>query len=136
MDLELQGKRILITGGSKGIGFATAKSFAREGANLILVARRPGGREIAVGLCYRESYRECVAELARDLEKEYRRTAEWYGLERVEDVVPPGSGLLLPVTGYRIGRRPPRPPLGCRPHARGECARRRSRQASHDSRTG
>ena len=39
MDLELQGKRILITGGSKGIGFATAERFAREGANLILVAR-------------------------------------------------------------------------------------------------
>ncbi len=55
--------------------------------NLILVARRPGGRELAVGLCYRETYRECVAELARDLEKEYRRKAEWYGLDRVEDVV-------------------------------------------------
>ncbi|MEM5518081.1 short-chain dehydrogenase/reductase [Henriciella sp. AS95] len=39
MDLELQGKRILITGGSKGIGFATAESFAREGASLTLVAR-------------------------------------------------------------------------------------------------
>ncbi|KCZ86138.1 short chain dehydrogenase [Hyphomonas adhaerens MHS-3] len=39
MDLELQGKRVLITGGSKGIGLATAEAFAREGANLILVSR-------------------------------------------------------------------------------------------------
>lgn len=39
MDLELHGKRVLITGGSKGIGLATAEAFAREGANLILVSR-------------------------------------------------------------------------------------------------
>lgn len=39
MDLGLRDKRILITGGSKGIGLATAEAFAREGSNLILVAR-------------------------------------------------------------------------------------------------
>ena len=39
MDLQLAGKRVLITGASKGIGLACAVAFAREGADPILVAR-------------------------------------------------------------------------------------------------
>jgi NAD(P)-dependent dehydrogenase (short-subunit alcohol dehydrogenase family) len=39
MDLQLKGRRVLITGGSKGIGLATAISFAREGAQPVLVSR-------------------------------------------------------------------------------------------------
>jgi NAD(P)-dependent dehydrogenase (short-subunit alcohol dehydrogenase family) len=31
MDLKLTGKVVLITGSSRGIGFATAKAFAAEG---------------------------------------------------------------------------------------------------------
>ena len=39
MDLGLAGKLVLVTGGSKGIGLATASAFAREGASVVLVAR-------------------------------------------------------------------------------------------------
>src|SRR3954466_8340174 len=39
MDLHLKGKRVLITGASKGIGAAAAEAFAEEGAHVRLAAR-------------------------------------------------------------------------------------------------
>ena len=39
MDLELAGKNVIVTGGSRGIGFAIAKAFAEEGANVSICAR-------------------------------------------------------------------------------------------------
>jgi len=40
MDLGLKGKVVAVTGGSEGIGRATALRFAMEGANVALLARR------------------------------------------------------------------------------------------------
>lgn len=39
MNLELDGKVVLVTGGSKGIGLACARAFGREGARVIIVSR-------------------------------------------------------------------------------------------------
>lgn len=39
MDLQLQGKHVLITGGSGGIGFACAQDFWNEGCTITLVGR-------------------------------------------------------------------------------------------------
>ena len=41
MDLGLQDKVAIITGGSEGIGKAAALSMAKEGARVFIVARRP-----------------------------------------------------------------------------------------------
>jgi 3-oxoacyl-[acyl-carrier protein] reductase len=42
MDLGHQGKRVLVTGSSKGIGYSVALSFAQQGAHVILNGRDAG----------------------------------------------------------------------------------------------
>jgi 3-oxoacyl-[acyl-carrier protein] reductase len=41
MDLDLAGRRYVITGGSRGLGYATARALAADGARTCLVARDP-----------------------------------------------------------------------------------------------
>ncbi len=45
MDLGLADRKVVITGGSKGIGRATAQAFADEGAHVAICARSPGPLE-------------------------------------------------------------------------------------------
>src|SRR5262249_43253901 len=45
MDKPLQNRIALVTGASRGIGYAVAKALAREGAHIVAVARTVGGLE-------------------------------------------------------------------------------------------
>jgi NAD(P)-dependent dehydrogenase (short-subunit alcohol dehydrogenase family) len=69
MDLHLTGKRALITGGSKGIGAATAASLAAEGVDVVLVARDPAALE-ATAAALRGRYQVNVATIAADLSRQ------------------------------------------------------------------
>jgi NAD(P)-dependent dehydrogenase (short-subunit alcohol dehydrogenase family) len=49
MDLDLTGKRAIVTGGSRGIGYAIAAGLAAEGAAVALVARSQSPLDAAAG---------------------------------------------------------------------------------------
>jgi 3-oxoacyl-[acyl-carrier protein] reductase len=65
MDLGLRGRRALITGGSRGIGFAVAEAIAAEGAAVGLVARDAAG--LAAAAERLESYGVPVATAVADV---------------------------------------------------------------------
>ncbi len=46
MDLGLQGKHAIVTGGSRGIGKAIARELAREGVDVAIVARNKADLEV------------------------------------------------------------------------------------------
>ena len=69
MDLNLAGKRVLVTGGSKGIGRACAEAFLAEGAEVRIASRnlRPAPDAKAIDISQRGSA-EALAEWAGELD--------------------------------------------------------------------
>ncbi|RUZ75242.1 SDR family oxidoreductase [Mesorhizobium sp. M7A.F.Ca.US.006.01.1.1] len=60
MDLQLNGKRALVTGGSKGIGRAIARQLALEGVDLVIAGRNTADLDLAVRDLAAESGRKIV----------------------------------------------------------------------------
>jgi 3-oxoacyl-[acyl-carrier protein] reductase len=78
LDLQLHGKRALVTGSSSGIGAGIAQSLAAEGA-VVVVHGRDGARASAIAKGIREGGAQCVIALG-DL-------ATQEGASRVADTV-------------------------------------------------
>ena len=76
MDLGLRGKKVLITGGSKGIGASCGHVFAAEGANIVLVSRSADALK-ATGDAIRSKHQVSVETHAADLSKAGDREATW-----------------------------------------------------------
>ena len=60
VDLELTGRRAVVTGGSRGIGLAIGRALAAEGADVALVARTEDVLERAAEEVARESGRKVI----------------------------------------------------------------------------
>ena len=67
MDLQLQGKRALVTGSTAGIGLAIARGLAREGAGVIINGRTAKRVDQAIAALKRAGISGKVEDLAADL---------------------------------------------------------------------
>lgn len=65
MDMELRGKRVVVTGASKGIGYACAEAFAAEGCDIVLAARQPDAAAAALRAKYQVRVEAITADLSR-----------------------------------------------------------------------
>src|ERR1700677_2040524 len=100
MDLQLAGKTVLISGGSKGIGKASAEVLAEEGCNLVLVARDPAVLN-ATAAEIRARHQVNVRTIAADLSSDaaVRKVAQEAGeldiLVNNAGAIPPGDLLSI-----------------------------------------
>lgn len=69
MDLGLENKVALITGGSKGIGFQTALDLSREGASVAIVARNQDALDAAKEQIRKETGKDVLA-ISADVSQE------------------------------------------------------------------
>src|SRR4051794_40651330 len=61
MDLQLEGKTALVTGGSRGIGKAIARGLAHEGVDVAIAARNREATEAAAAELTDETGRRVIA---------------------------------------------------------------------------
>lgn len=67
MDLQLRGKRALVTGSTAGIGFAVARLLAREGASVVVNGRQQERVDAALNRIRQETGNAEVRGIAADL---------------------------------------------------------------------
>lgn len=72
MELNLRGKTVVVTGGSKGIGYACAEAFLAEGAKVTIVSRSHANLDAAIARLPRSMHpvRTIAADLTESAEAE------------------------------------------------------------------
>lgn len=102
---SLEGKRALITGGSKGIGLAAADEFLALGAEVLIVAR--GAAELRRVVDERVAAGLPIAGIAADVGAEMGRravieavTARWHGLDTLVNNA--GTNIRRPTVAYEL----------------------------------
>ena len=109
MDLKLAGKTALITGGSKGIGRATAEVFAAEGCNVIIVSRTAEAlAQVKSAIAQKSNVRvDTVAADLSDSTNVDRLAQEADQVESVSALVRPGQAadqlIVTGVSAERVG---------------------------------
>src|ERR1700719_84521 len=84
MDIKLTGRKALITGGSKGLGLAIARTFAEAGADVAIMARRQGPLdEAAAAIGSRQGQQVlpviCDVRRAEDIAAGFARVTQAFG---------------------------------------------------------
>src|SRR3954470_6452435 len=84
MELGLEGQVVILSGGSRGIGYACARLFAEEGARLAIAARNQEHLECAAERIRRETSCEVLAVQAdmtrcEDVKRFVQATRTQYG---------------------------------------------------------
>ena len=81
MDMQLSGKKALITGSTYGIGYAIAEALTKEGANVVITGRHQNSVDSAVGKLKRINSKTEPTGLSADC-------ASIDGCQKVFDTVP------------------------------------------------
>ncbi len=84
MDIKLTGRKALVTGGSKGIGLAIARTFAEAGADVAIMARGQAALDAAAAVIGPRHGQQvlalsCDVQRAGDIAAGFARVAEAFG---------------------------------------------------------
>lgn len=101
LDLELKGKKALVTGGSRGIGKAIAWELAREGCNVAICARNMSALEATANEITADTGRQVVPIEADTGDTESVRT-----MVSLANFDPPGIDILVNNAARPLGRSP------------------------------
>jgi NAD(P)-dependent dehydrogenase (short-subunit alcohol dehydrogenase family) len=102
MDLKLDGKTALVTGGSEGIGKGIARALAKEGVDVAICARRKEPLEQAAAEIVKETNRKVVAitaDLTKDADAKSFIAQGHKALGRVDIMVKQGGGRVVNLIG-------------------------------------